>query len=170
MKRLSLAVFFIIVMVSSVNAQSTLVLQEKCSTAAKALFASIDKPSNTETLGLWFWSFECHYNKKMDKCFILLQGTCYEKDGSGQNVALVNVFEEKELASYMCKYDKAGVLEWRWCHLGDTQFNVLNGFEFNNKTKEWDIISQAYTNSLKNPFSDPMKEKYEKWVKPYMEE
>ena len=157
---------------SSLHAQSPLALQEKCSDAAESSFLSIHptRIENDEELGQCLWYYECHYNKELDKCFILTHGSCVKKDESYSIIYMVDVFEEKEYASYSCKYDKNGVLEWRWCHLGEDQFNVLKGFEFNKQTKEWDIISQAYKHSLENPFSDPMREKFDKWVKPFMEE
>ena len=160
-------------MVSSLNAQSTLVIQEKCSDAARALFLRIHPTTaeNDETRGQCLWAHECHYNEKLDKCFIFLHGMCKKKDESYNLGCLVDVFEEKVYADYRCKFRNGGVLEWRTCFLGDTQFNVnKNGFEFNKQTKKWDIVSEAYIHSLKNPFSDPMKEKFDKWVKPYMEE
>lgn len=167
---IGLILFF--AMTVSADAESTLALQEKCSKAAKELFVSAGYKniSKDEGLGQCLWSYECHYNNKLDKCFILLQSTCYNKDGSWNFADLVNVFEEKQLASYSCKYAKGGVLELRFCILGDTQFNMMNGFEFNKQTKKWDIISEAYTNSLINPFSDQIREKFDKWIKPYMQD
>ena len=172
MKRLFLPVFFLCLMVSSVNAQGTLTLQEKCLDAAESSFLS-EHPSrieNDEELGRCLWYYECHYNNGLDKCFILTRGNCVKEDESYFIIYMVDVLEQKEYASYSCKYDKKGVLEWRRCHLGEEQFNVLKGFEFNKQTKEWDITSQAYKYSLENPFSDPMKETFDKWIKPYMEE
>jgi len=172
LKRLFLAVLFIILMVSAANSQGTLGLEEKCSAAAESSFLSIHPTNieNDEEFGQCLWYYECHCNRKLDKCFILTHGGCFKKDESYNIAYMVDVFGEKEYASYSCKYDKNGVLEWRWCHLGDTRFNVLKGFEFNEQTKEWDIASEAYKKSLENPFSDPMKEDFDKWVKPFMEE
>lgn len=155
--------------VSSVNAQSTLALQEKCAKSAKEFYASVQK-TDKETFGSCLSSYECHYNKKVDKCFILLHMSCVGKDGSYLDDSMGDVFGNRVYAVYSCHYDKEGVLEWRSCLLGDMQFNMMNGFEFNKQTRKWDIISEAYTNSLKNPFSDPMKEKFDKWVRPFMEE
>ena len=139
----------------SVNAQSTLALQEKCAEGAKKLDKEI-------SWGDFIHSYECHYNKKLDKCFGKFFGNSFKKDETFYSISLVNVFEGKEVPLYMCQYGKGGILEWRTCFLGDTQsFDMFNGFEFNKQTKKWDIISEAYLNSLKNPFTDPIKEKFD---------
>jgi hypothetical protein len=163
MKRVYLIIFLMAIMASSVNAQSTLALQEKCGEGAKKLDKEIQWGDLTH-------SYESHYNRKLDRCFGKFFGNSFKKDEVINSVSLVDVFEGKELALYMCKYGKGGILEWRNCSLGATQFNMLNGHEFNEETKKWDIISEAYKHSLKNPFSDPIKEKFDKWVKPFMED
>ena len=156
----------IIITVSLANAQSTLALQEKCSKAAKEVFASqYQSPKDT-----CHSSYQSHYNRKSDKCFILVYSTCVKKEEEWQSVDLADVFEEKTYAYYTGAFSKNGVLNQRVCLLGDTQFNVLNGHEFNNQTKKWDIISEAYVKSLKEPFTDPVRTQFDNWVKPYMEE
>ena len=117
MKTLVITFILFFTMIEYAGADSTLALQEKCSKAAKELFISSghENVSNDETLGHCLWSYECHYNKKLDKCFILVQGTCTNKNESYSNVDLVNVFEEKQLASYSCKYDKSGF--WNGDHV-----------------------------------------------------
>ena len=69
--------FLSLVFACSAFAQTTLTLQEKCSKAAKEAFneAGYRPTSTDETLGSCFWSYECHYNRKLDKCFILVNGT-----------------------------------------------------------------------------------------------
>jgi hypothetical protein len=165
MKRLFLALFFTIIIISGANAQSTLALQEKCAEGAKKLYKEISWGD------LKIHSYECHYNKKLDRCFAKFFGNSIKKDETIYSISLVDVFEDKEIASYMCQYGKGGILKWRSCHLGDTQsFDMMNGFEFNKQTKKWDITSEAYLNSFKNPFTDPIREKFDNWVKPYMGE
>jgi len=156
----------------SVKAQSTLALQEKCANAAKEMFYKGYESTITkdETLGSCINSYENHYNKKLDKCFILDHSNCIKKDESSFFTSLWDVFEQKQYAMYSAFYDKKGILNGRMCILGDTQFNILNGYEFNKETKKWDIISEASKNSLRNPFTDLFKEKFDNWVKPYMEE
>ena len=86
MKSLFLAVFFTIIMVSSVNAQSTLALQEKCANAAKEYYESRSKNPDCRPI------YESHYNKKLDKCFILIETFCTPFSNS---MELIGVFERK---------------------------------------------------------------------------
>ncbi len=156
---------------SSASAQSTLALQEKCSKAANEFFVSRYKAvQNTRELGQCLSSYQCHYNRKLDKCFILVTGSCAKKAESSQSADLADVFEDKPYAYYTGAFTKDGVLKGRICLLGDTQLNVLNGHEFNKQTKKWDVISDAYLHSLREPFSDPVRTKFDSWVKAYMEE
>ncbi len=173
MKKLLLlfAIACVATTMSSAGAQSTLSLQEKCSIAAKEFFVSRYKTvDDTPELGQCLSSYQCHYNKKLDKCFILVSGSCAKKDESSQSADLGDVFEDKPYAYYTGVFTKDGALKGRICLLGDTQLNVLNGHEFNKQTKKWDVISDAYLHSLKEPFSDPVRTKFDNWVKPYMEE
>jgi hypothetical protein len=86
MKRLFLVLFFTVAMVSPVNAQSTLALQEKCAEGAKKFFlerinfygGSWGSFNNEKG---WGWNdFTSHYNKKLDKCFILIKNIYSPKD------------------------------------------------------------------------------------------
>jgi hypothetical protein len=97
MKRLLLVVFFTIVMASQLNAQSTLVLQEKCMKAAKEFFVS----GGYSTAKDAHWSFTCHYNKKLDKCFILTTGLVFERDKQSMYNFLDDVFEGKNYGNYV---------------------------------------------------------------------
>lgn len=158
--------------VSSVSAQSTLDIQEKCSKATNNSFTALGfKPmENSQELGQCISSYESHYNKKFDKCFILIVSECFKKDESSKYHSLIDVFGNKEYALYIGSYTRNGVLASRHCFLGDIQFNMLNGLEFDKQTKKWDIVSDGYLKSLTEPFSDTVKEKFDSWVKPYMEE
>jgi hypothetical protein len=69
MKRLFLAIFFTIILVSQVNAQTTLALQEKCAEGAKKFYI--------ESGGRSFNGH--HYNKKLDRCFVEI-GYYYGKE------------------------------------------------------------------------------------------
>jgi hypothetical protein len=113
----------------SVSAQSTLALQEKCAEGAKKLDKEI-------SWGDLIHSYECHYNKKLDKCFVKFFGNSFKNDETIYSISLVDVFEGKELASYMCQYGKEGILKWRNCFFGDAQFTMMNGLEFNKQTKK----------------------------------
>jgi hypothetical protein len=108
MKRLFLVLFFTVVMVSSVNAQSTLALQEKCAEGARKIVS--------ETGGcLWVhstkeYTMSCqyisHYNKKLDKCFIRFDMTTIwraPKEWKGEKdetVQIIDVFEYKMIGEY----------------------------------------------------------------------
>jgi hypothetical protein len=70
MKRLFLVLFFTVVMVSPVNAQSTLVLQEKCAEGAKKFFLDCGGYSSRSEDSSITCNYTSHYNKKLDKCFI----------------------------------------------------------------------------------------------------
>ena len=61
-KKLILALFLTIMMVSPVNAQSTLALEEKCAEGARKWF----REHSSEVI----YGHSSHYNKKLDKCFI----------------------------------------------------------------------------------------------------
>lgn len=112
MKRSFLAVFFTIMIVSSSNAQSTLHLQEDCFKAAKEMFYEGYESTTTksESLGNCVNSYENHYNKKLDKCFILSRSNCFEIDRSSLFVSLWDVFEQKLYAEYSAFRDKEGFL------------------------------------------------------------
>ena len=67
-------------MASSVNAQSTLALQEKCAEGAKKFFYDrgfkfVEKGDNDTKIN----NYQSHYNKKLDKCFILIISLSYGK-------------------------------------------------------------------------------------------
>jgi hypothetical protein len=67
MARLLLAIFSAILMVSQVNAQSTLALQEKCAEGALKYYREAVVPylDSKNKVGILY-----HYNKKLDRCFI----------------------------------------------------------------------------------------------------
>jgi hypothetical protein len=164
MKRILLFALFLCCLSAPVYAQSTLALQEKCAEGAKKVFGTMGLEGGIS-------SYECHYDRKLDKCFILTYWNLPKDNGEIHiDQTLADVFGNKPHASYTAIYDIKGSLVVRNVILGDTQFNVINGREFNQQTKKWDIASEAYLYSLQHPFSDPMKEKFDKWVKPYMEE
>jgi hypothetical protein len=89
MKRLLLALFLTAVMVSSVNAQSTLALQEKCAEGAKKYVS--------EAYAKFEIAYSYHYNKKLDKCFVKIIHFVF---GSPNWVEVVNVFENIGIGLY----------------------------------------------------------------------
>lgn len=99
MKRLFLAGLFSFLIVSSVNAQSTLALQEKCAEGAK----KIENEKLNQPYPYGFSnpcvSFQNHYNKKLDKCFIRIGYYFGQEKGEdglkhpSYGVGLYNVFE-----------------------------------------------------------------------------
>ena len=82
-------------------AQNTLALQEKCTEGAKKFFYDrgfkfvVEKGDN----GTQFNNYQCHYTKKLDKCFILITSFSYRKsDGKEEPFhyeALCDAFEGK---------------------------------------------------------------------------
>ena len=132
MKRLFLVLFFTIVMASQLNAQSTLALQEKCMKAAKEFFVSGGYSVDKDV----YWNFTCHYNKKLDKCFILTVGFSNKKNEQGETPFynfLDDVFEGKTYAHYVAfaSDDNPGGLKPFFCNVKEVfctslpEFNVL---------------------------------------------
>ena len=135
MKRLFLVLFFTIVIASQLNAQSTLALQEKCMKAAKEFFVS----GGYSTAKDAFWSFTCHYNKKLDKCFILTTGF-YKRDEQGKAPIysfLDDVFEGKTYGNYVAfaSDDNPGGLKPFYCNVKD---------EFCWSKPEFDLLVKPY--------------------------
>jgi hypothetical protein len=85
-----------ILIVSQTSAQSTLALQEKCAQGAKVLVDNIFHPGSGENIVV----YEAHYNKKVDKCFVLVSLSIPEL----YLKTLYNVFENKEIGYYSENY------------------------------------------------------------------
>jgi hypothetical protein len=129
MERLFLAVFLTIIMAASVNAQSTLHLQEKCAEIVKKFMAEagISREKNGEST---FVDYASHYNKKLDKCFVLISWTI-TIGGQTQIVQdLWNAIEQKEIGYY---YSAMVGLSWKndekGCKVGDTICHSKAEFE-----------------------------------------
>ena len=109
-------------------AQSTLALQEKCSEGAKKFIERLDSVV----------SYDSHYNKKLDKCFIRVGfyfGVEKEKLnwGNGKTTtlrhpqtmqALYNVFDGKMIGN--CAY--VGMVKQE-CWVGNTKCKTIDEFE-----------------------------------------
>jgi hypothetical protein len=109
MKIFSLVICLILTTVFSTNAQSTLALQEKCSSGAKIL--KNEKLTQTYPYGAAnpCVSFQNHYNKNLDRCFIRLGYYFGQEKGEdglkhpSYGVGLYNVFESsKAIGKLMC--------------------------------------------------------------------
>ena len=110
MKDFLLALFFTIIITSAANAQSTLALQEKCAEGAKKYFADhieigrgaiINNISYySDELCISTLTYNSHYNKKSDKCFIRIdhhlspRPKYRDTDADIHSIGLFNVFEE----------------------------------------------------------------------------
>ncbi len=156
MKRLFLVLFFTLVMVSSVNAQSTLALQEKCVEGAKKFFFNSEKvnpfASPKRELGMWSddggygtTQYMSHYNKKLDRCFILIESQYrHTWESRRENIpakreyrhitqALFNVFEGKEVAVLdQMSDDKNTKIQgdlFLRCYVGTERCKLLEEFE-----------------------------------------
>jgi len=117
MKRLFSILFFIMVMVFQVNAQSTLAPQEKCAEGAKKWFfehlnyygggwGSFKSFLGSEGLGRNH--FTSHYNKKLDKCFIRIEFSFVTKDKDEipiNTIEVYNAFEGTLLGGYSATPD-----------------------------------------------------------------
>ena len=99
MKKILLTIFLVICFVGVGNAQTTLALQEKCAEGAKKFFddGGLKFKERMES-GTWYNNYEWHYNKKLDKCFILV--TSFRESGGKEGLTyhyevLYDVFEGK---------------------------------------------------------------------------
>jgi|LQYC01.1.fsa_nt_gi hypothetical protein len=124
MKKLLLALFFTIVIVSPVNAQSTLAQQKQCAEGAKKFFFEhiqdyggswgffIDKEGYGRN------NFTTHYNKKLDKCFIRIE---YHYVPNDKNVKVIDsidiwdVFEGKYYGGFIKSPIPSGEVENKTC-------------------------------------------------------
>lgn len=130
-KRLFLGVIFTTLMVSSANGQNTLALQEKCAEGAKKV--ENEKLNQPYPYGVSnpCVSFQNHYNKKLDKCFIRI-GYYFgqQKGGDGlkhlsYGVGLYNVFES---SNPIGELQALGFNVLR-CYIGNNQCKSPDDFE-----------------------------------------
>lgn len=153
--------------VNTANAQSTLALQEKCAEGAKKFFVESEKTiqfaSPNKELGYWYddggygiTEYIAHYNKKFDKCFILIKSQ-YNRtwESRSKNIrakrenrratlmqALFDVFEGIEVAVFD---------EWR---------------DFHNAKIEGDLFYRCDVGTKRCKSL----EEFQRLIKPYMEE
>jgi hypothetical protein len=110
MKRLFLVLFFTVVMVSSVSAQSTLALQEKCAEGARKIVSETGGCLSVHSTENYIMNCQyiSHYNKKLDKCFIRFDMATIWLDSApkqlqgkrDETVQIVDVFEHKMIGEY----------------------------------------------------------------------
>ncbi len=106
------------------NAQSSLSLQEKCSGAAKKYFLE-EYPHSFETDKdgtLWAYNYQCHYSRKLDKCFILFITSSYPKDKDEPVLFfedVYDVFERKPHGSFLRTQYKNFNWPVKDCSVGD---------------------------------------------------
>jgi len=131
MKRLFLVLFFTVVTVSSVNAQSTLALQEKCAEGAEKLNRDKCPPYPLRSSCI---SFEHHYNKKFDRCFARIGywfGQEKGKDGLNHNsyvIVLYDVFEKSKPIGELHFLDFV-LPDVRRCYFGNKRCKSVDEFE-----------------------------------------
>ena len=126
------------------HAQSTLALEAKCANGARENFErkycgdqSQIYPSGcfvVDFFGAYYWSYESHYNKKLDKCFLLAHGhTGFKGQPMFNDYSLIDVFEGKVYAIYFARtgYEKNLFLypDIAECSVGDKQCKSLVEFE-----------------------------------------
>ena len=158
------------ILLSPAFAQDSMAAQEKCAELARKFFTNNDYHEVSKLNGqTWFFSYECHYNQKLNKCFILISGK-----SPGRNyitsIDLIDINENKTIAEYMNEFNKKGVLQFRNCTYGEVSLGTNAGRDFDPVTKKWVSPSKATVESLKHPFSDLAKDGFDQWVNAYMTE
>jgi hypothetical protein len=117
----------------SVNCQSTLALQEKCVEGAKKLVLETGGCDQVKSYDDYLHSCEyrCHYNKKLDKCFLLWDFCNLYHKGSKipealrhtRHIDVVDVFERGQVGRYN------NSITFGDCWVGDKKCNSLEEFE-----------------------------------------
>lgn len=111
-KKTMVVAAILVCFVASANAQSTLALQERCAEIVKKSLGeggiSRDKNGNMTSEG-----YTSHYNKKLDKCFVLMSWTTFTHTTKGEDQAqfskeLFNAIEQKEIGYYFSNKIKEG--------------------------------------------------------------
>lgn len=128
MKKLLLALLFTIMIVSPLNAQSTLPQQEKCAEGAKKFFLEFKNQHPIDFLG----AYTCHYNKKLDKCFIRIIWDNLPKDikePRRSGIEIYDVFEEIRYG-YWNKFDgnKSGMVGKKSCNSFEEFENLIKPY------------------------------------------
>lgn len=136
MKALLLAFLFTILIASQANAQSTLALQEKCAEIVKKSLG--EGGITTNNVDMKSVAYTSHYNKKLDKCFALINYTLtgYSPTTKGQIRTtfffqeLWNAIERKQIGFY-CSYmdEEALSLKESGCKVGDRICHSKTEFE-----------------------------------------
>lgn len=98
----------------SVNAQSTLPLQQKCSEGAHRF---LERHSFKGII-----NHVSHYNKKLDRCFIRID---YFLDSEDVGISLDDVFEWKSIGSFYRKQDGEIIR----CYVGNKSCETRDEFE-----------------------------------------
>lgn len=92
MKKILQIVLFLCFLSVPAYAQSTLAFQEKCANAAREYY---EREVNKDCRP----AYKSHYNKKLDKCFILVTTHCSGNYDYSTSIVLTDVFE-REVYSY----------------------------------------------------------------------
>ena len=79
----------------SVNAQSTLALQEKCAEGAKRWLEDHDSKG--------VYGHSSHYNKRLDKCFMRVDYLFFPEESTA--IGLEDAFEWRHMGSFFQKKD-----------------------------------------------------------------
>jgi hypothetical protein len=108
MKKLFLTVFFALIIISPANAQSILALQEKCANAAREYY---EREVNKDCRP----NYKSHYNKKLDKCFILVTTQCSGKYDYSTSIVLTDVFEREVYSYFILDRNCSGNKAWVDC-------------------------------------------------------
>jgi hypothetical protein len=108
--------------------------QEKCAQGAKQFFHDAGYDQKNTLAG-----YVCHYNKKLNKCFIDITATILNKNGAAStSKSLYDAFEGKEYASffmYVRKVEKYYEVKPSQCHMLDN--NCTTEEEYNAFVKSY---------------------------------
>ena len=111
------------------------VLQERCGKTAHDSFKEgYGNGYSSDSDGThWIWTQRNHYNKKLNKCFILLHGYNVGKDNYTVSESLYDINEEKEYGDFD-KFNDKGIM-----HI---DCKVLD--KFCESETEWEVLIKPY--------------------------
>lgn len=111
-------------------------LQERCGKRCEEMFKKLyGNGYNTDKDGNWMYSYQNHYNRKLNKCFILVTSTHYPNDKKYGIFSLKEVFDINENKSYgtFSRYSK---------NVTGMECKVLE--KICQSGEEWDLLVKPY--------------------------
>jgi len=122
-----------------INPKALYELQEQCRKHSEEYFKECYKePTYRDKAGdYWVASFICHYNKKLNKCFMLLTSTCYPNNPSKDKLGVFTtkqLLDANEYRDYG-NYSKGTKSLFMECKVDDKQCS---------SEEEWDALVKPY--------------------------